>query len=79
MTGYGNLKPLSLLKEVSLKKYYAAFVSGFKRKFTYISHTEVIPGISDLLDPIDDLIDTQFILAITDGHYCSPGERSLAI
>ena len=32
---------------------------------------------NNLLKSVDDIIDTQFIPAITDGHYCSPDERLL--
>ena len=38
---------------------YAAFVSGFKHKFSY--HIRVIPDITDLMKSVDDIIDTQFI------------------
>ena len=32
---------------------------------------------SEYLKPLDDFIDTKFIPAITEGHICSPTERSL--
>ena len=70
-----KIKLLSNIAKSEPQAAYAAFVSGFKHKFTY--HIRVIPDISDLLKYVDDIIDTQFIPAITDGHYCSPDERLL--
>ena len=52
---------------------YTAFVSGFKHRLTY--HIRTIRDIN--LAKLDETIDTVFIPAITDGHYCSKEERIL--
>ena len=54
-----KIKLLSNIAKSEPQAAYAAFVSGFKNK------------LIDLLKAVDDIIDTQFIPAITDGHYCS--------
>ena len=54
---------------------YSCFVSDFKHKLNYIMRT--IPDISHLLKPIDDIILTKFIPAITDGIKINKKERKL--
>ena len=53
----------------------SCFVSGFKHKLNYIMRT--IPNISHLLKPIDDIILTKFMPAITDGIKINQIERKL--
>ena len=54
---------------------FCAFVSGYKHKMTYYMRT--IPQISELLTPLDEVITTELIPAITGGYICSKSERSL--
>ena len=54
---------------------YTGFTSGFKHKMTYYIRT--IPNIASNLKVFDDKINTDFIPAITEGHQCTPRERSL--
>ena len=54
---------------------YAGFVTGFQHKLNY--HLRVLPNIEDLLSPLDDIINSKFIPAISDGHICSVDERLL--
>ena len=54
---------------------YSAFVAGFQHKLTY--HIRTIPEMSNLLAPLDQIINDKFIPAITNGHHCSSEERIL--
>ena len=54
---------------------YTAFTSGFRHKMTYYIRT--IPNISQNLQRLDEKVDKNFIPAITEGHQCTPTERSL--
>ena len=54
---------------------YTAFTSGFRHKMTYYIRT--IPNISQNLERLDEKVLKEFIPAITEGHHCSPHERSL--
>ena len=54
---------------------YTAFTSGFRHKMTYYIRT--IPNISQNLERLDEKISKDFIPAITEGHQCTPSERSL--
>ena len=54
---------------------YCAYVLGFKHKFTYFIRT--IQQMNKYIQPIDDIIQTKLIPAITGGHICSEEERKL--
>ena len=54
---------------------FAAFTRGIASKWTYVSRT--IPGIDDLLRPLEEIIHQHFIPAITGYPPCSPCERQL--
>ena len=54
---------------------YSCFVTGFKHKPTFCTRT--IPNISNQLKRSDEVITTEFILAITGGINCSDIERKL--
>ena len=54
---------------------YTAFTSGFRHKMTYFIRT--IPNISQNLERLDEKVIRDFIPAITEGHQCTPSERSL--
>ena len=54
---------------------YSCFVTGFKHKPTFCMRT--IPNISNQLKRPDEVITTEFILAITSGINCSDIERKL--
>ena len=79
---YGKVKSwckeIDLLSQVALSHPHAAFaayVHGQTSKWTYISRT--IPGISHLLEPLEQAIQEKFISAITRHPSCSQIERSL--
>ena len=50
-------------------------MSRFKQKFTLFLRT--VPDISDYLLPIEEILRSRFIPAITGGHLCSDVERAL--
>ena len=54
---------------------YSTFTSGFRHKMTYFIRT--IPNIASILKQLDDKVLHEFIPAITEGHHCTPMERSL--
>ena len=54
---------------------YSASVAGFQHKLTY--HIRTIPEMSNLLAPLDQVINDKFIPAITNSHHCSLEERIL--
>ena len=54
---------------------YSCFITAFKHKPSYIMRT--IPGITDQLNQLDELITSEFIPAITGGIHCSDIERKL--
>ena len=53
---------------------YAAYIFGEQHMYTYFMRT--IQGISDILKPIDDVMDNEFIPALF-GSNISPNEREL--
>ncbi|XP_066911589.1 uncharacterized protein [Clytia hemisphaerica] len=70
-----QISELSKIAKSQPQCAYAAFVGGFVHKFNY--HLRVMSDISDLLGPVDNVIDDLFIPAITEGHRCSELEREL--
>ena len=71
-------KEIVRLSQVALSHPHAAFaayVHGQTSKWTYISRT--IPGISHLLEPLEQDTQEKFIPAITGRPSCSKIERSL--
>ena len=54
---------------------YTCFLSSYKPKLNYYMRT--IPGISKLLRKVDEVILTEFILAITGGIIITENERKL--
>ena len=70
-----ELNNLSEIAKLEPQAAYNCFVSGFKHNLDYIMRT--IPDISHLLKPIDDIILTKLILAITDGIKINRIERKL--
>ena len=54
---------------------YSAFVSGFRHKLTYMMRT--IPNIGHILSKIDDIINQEFIPAVTGGKVVNESERKL--
>ena len=51
------------------------YMDGFKHKFTFFLGT--IPNISNYLLPIEDVLQSQFMPAITGSHIYSDGEWNL--
>eukprot|EP00794_Sanderia_malayensis_P001505 gene1505-biopygen1251 len=70
-----QLKVLSRIAKSEPQSAYSAFVSGFRHRLTY--HMRTIMNIEDHLKKFDEILDTVFIPAITDGHICSSDERLL--
>ena len=70
-----QLKRLATIAKSEPQAAYAAFTAGFRHKITYFIRT--IPNIKEQMKPLDEMIDSVFIPAITDGHYCSKTDRRL--
>ena len=69
---------LEILTQIALTEpqaVYCAYVSGYKHKFTYFIRT--IKQMDKYTQPIDDVIQSKLIPAITGGHICSDDERKL--
>ena len=54
---------LSPIAEIEPPRGYLAFVSGFKSNLNYFMGT--IPGISQFLDPLEDIVKNKFLPVIT--------------
>ena len=74
-TWVSEIKLLSQIAATEPQAAYCAIVSDYKHKMTYYMRT--IPQISELLTPLDEVITTELIPAITGGYICSKLERSL--
>ena len=70
-----QLSSLSEIVRIEPHAAYTAFITGFVNKMSY--HIRVLPNIDHLLSKLDQIIDTKFIPAITDGHICTTEERLL--
>jgi hypothetical protein len=70
-----QLEILSKIAELQPQAAYSAYIKGFKNKFTYFMRT--IPNINEFMQPIEDILMTSFIPAISGGHMCSVTEREL--
>ena len=70
-----QLDTLSNIAKSEPQSAYSSFTAGFRHKITYFIRT--IPNLTQVLKPLDDIIDQKFIPAITEGHYCSELERQL--
>ena len=66
---------LSKIAKCEPQTAYTAFVSGYRHKLTY--HIRTFENLSEHLKPLDDVITSEFIPAITEGHICSEDERVL--
>ena len=70
-----QLQTLSKFAKSEPQAAYSAFTAGFRHKVTYFIRT--IPNLCDVLKPLDETIDNNFIPAITEGHHCSSRDRRL--
>ena len=70
-----ELQTLSKIAWFEPQAAYSCFVTGFKHKPTFCMRT--IPNISKHLIELDNIINTEFIPAITGGITCSNEERKL--
>ena len=70
-----ELKVLCEIAKSEPQAAYSCFVSGYKHKLSYCMRT--IPEINELLQPIDELINTEFIPAFTNGKLLNDDERKL--
>ena len=61
----GSIKKLTVIARTQPQAAYICYVKGFMHKFTYFMRT--IPGISDLLSPLDEAADC-FIKTIFDDY-----------
>ena len=66
---------LSKIAEMEPQGAYAAFIGGFKSKFTYF--LRAIPDIHDYFQPIEDTIANKFIPAVSGGRIVNDVEREL--
>ena len=70
-----QLEELSKIAQAEPQAAYAAFTSGFRHKVTYFIRT--IPDLKEVLQPLDRMVDEQFIPAITEGQIVSKDDRKL--
>lgn len=70
-----QLKLLSKVAEIHPQAAYSAYINGFQHKFNYTLRT--IENVENYLKPIEEVLSTEFIPAITGGHVCSASERKL--
>ena len=70
-----ELHALSKIAKIEPQAVYTCFLSGYKHKFNYYMRT--IPGIGKLLRKVDEIILTEFILAITGGILITENDRKL--
>ena len=63
------------IAEIQAQAAYSAYIHGFRGKFTYFIRK--ISDISNLLQPIEEVMQNEFIPAITGGHQCSNNDRAL--
>ena len=70
-----QLKKLATIAKSEPQAAYAAFTAGFRHKITYFIRT--IQNIKEQMKPLDEVIDSVFIPAITEGHCCSRLDRKL--
>ena len=61
-----QLQVLSEIAKLDPQAAYAAFVSGFRHRFTY--HIRTIPGIENEMHLVDNVIDTKLLPALLDGR-----------
>ena len=66
---------MSKIAKSEPQEAYSCFTAGFRHKVTYFIRT--IPDLVDIMAPLDEIIDNQFIPAITEGHQCSIRDRKL--
>ena len=67
---------LSILADIAKSEpqaAYAAFVKGFRNKLSY--HLRVLSDMGKLLEPLDYIIESKLIPALSDGYACNPDER----
>ena len=57
-----RLKKLSQFARVHPQAAYIAYIQGEQHRYTYFLRT--LPGIADILRPIDELINHEFIPAL---------------
>ena len=70
-----QLEKLTAIAKSEPQAAYSAFTAGFRHKMTYFIRT--IPNLKEVLKPLDEMVDTKLIPAITEGHYCSKYDRRL--
>ena len=70
-----TVKKLSDIARTQPHAAYSAFTHGLTSKWSYLMRT--IPDISDLLIPLDEVINTHFIPALTGRDGISDLERQL--
>ena len=70
-----QLEVLSTIARTEPQAAYAAFTAGFKHKLTYFLRT--IPNIADLVERVDNILDSKFIPAITENQTITERVRKL--
>ena len=70
-----ELKLLTKIATFYPQAAYCAFTSGFKQKLNYVIRT--IPKISDLQQPIENVIREEFITSLFEGRTCNVEECQL--
>ena len=54
---------------------YCVFTSGFRQKFNYVIQT--IPHMNHLMQPLESVIQQEFITSLSEGRTCNDEERQL--
>ena len=70
-----QLEELSKIARTEPQAAYSAFTAGFKHKLTYFLRT--IPNLTELLKPIDEIINDKFLPAITEHQNITEPDRKL--
>ena len=70
-----EVRKLSEIAKTEPHAAYTAFTFGLKHKWNYVLRT--IPGITELLQPLEECIRNEFMVVISNGHICSDDERDL--
>ena len=69
------MEKLSVIAKSQPQAAFAAYIHGEQHKFSYFLRT--IPGMENLLEPLDNIIDKQFISTLLGSDAISEAERNL--
>ena len=70
-----QIEALSTVASYEPQAAYTAFTTSIRHRYTYFMRT--LPGISELLKPLEHAIRHKLLPALTEGRCCSDDERAL--